>query len=36
MKKLLSAMITFAALASAQAPPANPLVAVSKNIYGIA
>jgi uncharacterized damage-inducible protein DinB len=34
--KLFAAMILFAALATAQAPPANPLVAVSKNIYGIA
>ncbi len=33
--KLLPSMILFSALASAQQPPANPLVAVSKNVYGI-
>jgi uncharacterized damage-inducible protein DinB len=36
MKKLLSAAILFAAVLSAQDTPANPLVTVSKNIYGIA
>lgn len=33
--KLLSAVVLFAAVASAQEAPANPLVTVSKNIYGI-
>jgi uncharacterized damage-inducible protein DinB len=33
--KLLSAVILFAAVASAQDTPANPLVSTSKTIYGI-
>jgi uncharacterized damage-inducible protein DinB len=33
--KLLTAVILFAAVASAQDTPANPLVTVSKNIYAI-
>ena len=33
--KLFTAVILFAAVASAQEPPANPLVTVSKNMYGI-
>ncbi|MBS1855321.1 MAG: DinB family protein [Acidobacteria bacterium] len=33
--KLLTAAILFAAVASAQEPPANPLITVSKNIYNI-
>jgi uncharacterized damage-inducible protein DinB len=34
--KLLTALVLFAAVASAQNTPANPLTLVSKNIYGIA
>jgi uncharacterized damage-inducible protein DinB len=34
--KLLTALVLFAAVASAQDTPANPLTLVSKNIYGIA
>jgi uncharacterized damage-inducible protein DinB len=34
--KLLTALILFAAVASAQDTPANPLTTVSKNIYAIA
>ncbi len=34
--KLLSTVVLFAAVASAQQTPANPLVTVSKNIYAIA
>ena len=34
--KHLTAVVLFAAVAAAQDPPANPLVTVSKNIYGIA
>ena len=33
--KLLTTVILFAAVASAQNPPANPLVTTSKNVYGI-
>jgi uncharacterized damage-inducible protein DinB len=33
--KLLTAVILFAAVASAQNPPANPLVTTSKTVYGI-
>jgi uncharacterized damage-inducible protein DinB len=33
--KLLTAVVMFAAVASAQDAPANPLVTVSKNIYAI-
>ena len=33
--KLLTAVVLFAAVASAQDAPANPLVAVSRNIYAI-
>jgi uncharacterized damage-inducible protein DinB len=33
--KLLTAVVLFAAVASAQDTPANPLVTVSKNIYAI-
>lgn len=33
--KLLTSVILFAAIASAQETPANPLVTVSKNIYAI-
>jgi len=33
--KLLTAVVWFASVASAQDTPANPLVAVSKNIYAI-
>jgi len=36
MKKILSTAILFAAVLSAQGTPANPLVTVSKNIYGFA
>jgi uncharacterized damage-inducible protein DinB len=34
--KLLTAVIVFAAVASAQGTPANPLITVSKNVYAIA
>ena len=34
--KLFTAAVLFAAVSSAQETPANPLVTVSKNIYGIA
>ena len=34
--KLLTALVLFAAVASAQDTPANPLTTVSKNIYAIA
>jgi uncharacterized damage-inducible protein DinB len=34
--KLLTAVVLFAAVASAQGTPANPLTTVSKNIYAIA
>jgi uncharacterized damage-inducible protein DinB len=34
--KLLTAVVLFAAVVSAQDKPANPLITVSKNIFGIA